>query len=59
MNRDSRTARIQLVSRPDDMEKIKAEIESVYSYDAWSALLAEEAPPQHSTRQASASKAGG
>lgn len=38
-NRKDRTARIQLISRLNDMEKIKAEIESVYSYDAWSAPL--------------------
>ena len=40
-SRKDRTARIQLISRLNDMEKIKAEIESVYSYDAWSAPLAE------------------
>ena len=39
-SRKSRTARIQLISRLNDMEKIKAEIDSVYSYDAWSAPLA-------------------
>lgn len=38
-SRKDRTARIQLISRLNDMEKIKAEIESVYSYDAWSAPL--------------------
>ena len=41
-SRKNRTARIQLISRLNDMEKIKAEIESVYSYDAWSAPLAED-----------------
>lgn len=40
-SRKSRTARIQLISRLNDMEKIKAEIESVYSYDAWTAPLAD------------------
>jgi len=40
-SRKSRTARIQLISRQNDMEKIKAEIESVYSYDAWTAPLAD------------------
>lgn len=40
-SRKDRTARIQLISRLNDMEKIKAEIESVYGYDAWSAPLAE------------------
>jgi len=39
--RKPRTSRIQLVSRLNDMEKIKATIDSVYSYDAWSAPLAE------------------
>lgn len=40
-SRKSRTARIQLISRQNDMDKIKAEIESVYSYDAWTAPLAD------------------
>ncbi|MEM9683417.1 MAG: FAD-dependent monooxygenase [Pseudomonadota bacterium] len=40
-SRKQRTARIQLISRLNDMAKIKAEIESVYSYDAWTAPLAE------------------
>jgi len=39
--RKPRTSRIQLISRLNDMQKIKAEIESVYSYDAWSAPLAD------------------
>ena len=42
-SRKSRTARIQLISRLNDMAKIKAEIDSVYSYDAWSAPLADAA----------------
>lgn len=41
--RKDRTARIQQISRLNDMEKIKAEIESVYGYDAWSAPLADAA----------------
>jgi len=40
-SRKARTARIQLISRQNDMEKIKATIDSVYSYDAWSAPLAD------------------
>lgn len=39
--RKPRTSRIQRVSSLNDMEKIKATIDSVYSYDAWSAPLAE------------------
>ncbi|MDH3703061.1 MAG: FAD-dependent monooxygenase [Alphaproteobacteria bacterium] len=39
-SRQDRTARIQQISRLNDMEKIKAEIENVYGYDAWSAPLA-------------------
>jgi salicylate hydroxylase/6-hydroxynicotinate 3-monooxygenase len=39
-SRQDRTARIQLISRLNDMAKIKAEIEAVYGYDAWSAPLA-------------------
>ncbi len=39
--RKDRTARIQLISRLNDMEKIKAETYRVYSYDAWNAPLAE------------------
>lgn len=42
--RKDRTARIQQVSRLNDMEKIKAEIESVYGYDAWSAPLSDASP---------------
>jgi salicylate hydroxylase/6-hydroxynicotinate 3-monooxygenase len=42
-SRKPRTARIQQISSLNDMQKIKAEIESVYSYDAWSALLADAA----------------
>lgn len=42
--RKDRTARIQQISRLNDMEKIKAEIESVYGYDAWSAPLADARP---------------
>jgi len=42
--RKDRTARIQQISRLHDMEKIKAEIESVYGYDAWSAPLADASP---------------
>jgi salicylate hydroxylase/6-hydroxynicotinate 3-monooxygenase len=38
-SRKPRTARIQQISSLNDMQKIKAEIESVYSYDAWSAPL--------------------
>jgi hypothetical protein len=59
MNRDSRTARIQLISRLNDVEKIKAEIGSVCSYDAWSTPLAEAALWQRASRQVSALKAGG
>jgi salicylate hydroxylase/6-hydroxynicotinate 3-monooxygenase len=40
-SRRDRTARIQLVSRLNDMEKIKATVDSCYSYDAWTAPLAE------------------
>ncbi len=43
--RKDRTARIQQISRLNDMEKIKAEIESVYGYDAWSAPLADARSP--------------
>jgi len=39
--RKPRTSRIQLISRLNDMQKIKAEIESVFSYDAWNAPLAD------------------
>ena len=39
-SRKPRTARIQQISRLNDMQKIKAEIEAVYGYDAWSAPLA-------------------
>jgi len=39
-SRQDRTARIQQISRLNDMDKIKAEIETVYGYDAWSAPLA-------------------
>ena len=39
--RKDRTARIQLISRLNDMEKIKAETYQVYSYDAWNAPLAD------------------
>ena len=39
-SRQDRTARIQQISRLNDMEKIKAEIENVYGYDAWTAPLA-------------------
>jgi salicylate hydroxylase/6-hydroxynicotinate 3-monooxygenase len=42
-SRKPRTARIQQISSLNDMQKIKAEIESVYSYDAWSAPLADAA----------------
>ncbi len=42
--RKDRTARIQQISRLNDMEKIKAEIESVYGYDAWAAPLADTPP---------------
>lgn len=37
--RKPRTARIQQISRLNDMDKIRAEIESVYSYDAWNVPL--------------------
>ncbi len=39
-NRQARTARIQSVSRSNDMNLIKAELPHVYSYDAWSVPLA-------------------
>lgn len=39
--RKPRTARIQQISRLNDMEKIRAEIASVYGYDAWTAPLAD------------------
>lgn len=39
-SRKPRTARIQQISRLNDMQKIKAEIERVYGYDAWTAPLA-------------------
>jgi salicylate hydroxylase/6-hydroxynicotinate 3-monooxygenase len=42
-SRKPRTSRIQQISSLNDMQKIKAEIESVYSYDAWSAPLADAA----------------
>lgn len=35
------TARIQQISALNDMEKIRAEIDRVYSYDAWTTPLAE------------------
>ena len=41
-SRMARTARIQTISRLNDMNKIKAEINNTYGYDAWSAPLAEE-----------------
>lgn len=37
--RKPRTARIQQISRLNDMEKIRAEIDAVFSYDAWDAPL--------------------
>jgi 6-hydroxynicotinate 3-monooxygenase len=40
-SRKSRTARIQQISRLNDMAKIRAETDAVYSYDAWTAPLAE------------------
>ncbi|MEQ9449594.1 MAG: hypothetical protein RLN70_11945, partial [Rhodospirillaceae bacterium] len=43
--RKDRTARIQQISRLNDMQKIKAEIENVYGYDAWCAPLAEARSP--------------
>ena len=43
--RKPRTSRIQQISRLNDMQKIKAEIESVYGYDAWSAPLADTPAP--------------
>lgn len=39
--RKPRTARIQQISRLNDMEKIRAEIDAVFSYDAWETPLAE------------------
>ncbi len=42
-SRKERTARIQQVSRLNDMEKIKATVDSCYSYDAWTAPLADVA----------------
>ncbi|MBT5667280.1 MAG: salicylate 1-monooxygenase, partial [Rhodospirillaceae bacterium] len=39
--RKARTARIQTISRLNDMNKIKAEIKNTYGYDAWTAPLAE------------------
>lgn len=44
-SRKNRTARIQQISRLNDMQKIKAEIENVYGYDAWSAPLADASVP--------------
>lgn len=41
-SRKARTARIQTISRLNDMNKIKAEIETTYGYDVWTAPLAEE-----------------
>ncbi|MFT6580912.1 MAG: salicylate hydroxylase/6-hydroxynicotinate 3-monooxygenase [Alphaproteobacteria bacterium] len=38
--RMGRTARIQTISRLNDMDKIKAEIETTYGYDVWEAPLA-------------------
>ena len=38
--RMGRTARIQTISRLNDMNKIKAEIENTYGYDVWEAPLA-------------------
>jgi salicylate hydroxylase/6-hydroxynicotinate 3-monooxygenase len=40
--RKARTSRIQLISRQNDMDKIRDEIKSVYSYDAWTTPLASE-----------------
>ncbi len=43
-SRRPRTARIQQISRLNDMAKIRAEIDAVYSYDAWEVPLADAAP---------------
>jgi len=39
-SRRERTARIQTISRLNDMEKIKAETDRTYRYDAWTVPLA-------------------
>ena len=38
-SRKPRTARIQRISRLNDMEKIRAEIDAVFSYNAWEVPL--------------------
>ncbi len=38
-HRKPRTARIQQISRLNDMDKIKAEMAHVFSYDGWRAVL--------------------
>ena len=40
-SRKDRTARIQTISRQNDMAKIRAEMDAVYGYDAWEAPLAD------------------
>ncbi len=37
--RKARTSRIQTVSRTNDMQQIRSEIDTVYGYDAWRAPL--------------------
>ena len=39
-SRKDRTARIQTISRQNDMAKIRAEMDATYAYDAWEAPLA-------------------
>ena len=39
-SRKDRTARIQTISRQNDMAKIRAEMDATFSYDAWEAPLA-------------------
>jgi 6-hydroxynicotinate 3-monooxygenase len=42
--RKPRTSRIQAVSRLNSVDKLKSELPKIYSYDAWTAPLAQPAP---------------
>jgi salicylate hydroxylase/6-hydroxynicotinate 3-monooxygenase len=42
--RKARTSRIQTVSRTNDMQQIRSEIDTVYGYDAWRAPLEATVP---------------